>query len=165
MSCPFYAQYRDDVAFVMNYGVVEGTDGTYYFDEAGPHWGGMITNNPDGLTQSQARKRFTTNNAPYEDYNRVMGMRTEGQKETQQLIMASDAQGYISDSITMTEAEQETFSDIMGDVTTYVEEFTVNYVMGNTTQTFDEFRTQLKAMNIEEALSIKQAAVDRYNER
>ena len=160
------AQYADAAAFVMNYGVVEGQDGSYYIDDAGnPHWAGLITANPDGLTQSQARMRYTTNNAPYEDYNRVMGMWADTQKETQKLVMESDAAGYISDSITMTEAEQEEFSDIMSDVTTFVEEFTVNYVMGNATQSFDEFRDQLKSMNIERAVAIKQAAVDRYNQR
>ena len=117
------------------------------------------------LTQSQGRMRYTTNNAPYEDYNRVMGMWSDTQKVTQQRLMESDYSGYISDSITMTEAEQEEFSDIMGDVTTLVQEYTVNYVMGNTSQTFDEFRAQLKSMNIEQATALKQAAVDRYNER
>ena len=133
--------------------------------DGNPHWGGLITRNPDGLTQSQARQRYTTNNAPYEDYNRVMGMWTDTQKETQKRLMESDYSGYISDSITMTEAEQEEFSDIMGDITTYVQEFTVNYVMGNATQTFDEFRAQLQNMNVAQAIALKQAAVDRYNER
>ena len=72
--------------------------------------------------------RYTTSNAPYEDYNRVMGMWADTQKETQARLMESDYSGYISDSITMTEAEQEEFSDIMGDITTFVQEFTVNYV-------------------------------------
>ena len=109
--------------------------------------------------------RYTTNNAPYEDYNRVMGMWADTQKETQARLMESDYSGYISDSITMTEAEQEEFSDIMGDITTFVQEFTVNYVMGNTMQPFDEFRTQLQSMGIERAIAIKQVAVNRYNER
>ena len=160
------AQYGEEAAFVMNYGVTEGKeDGSYYFDDNGPHWGGLITNNPDGLTQGQARQRYTTNNAPYEDYNRVMGTWTDIQRETQARLMESDYSAYISDSITMTEAEQEEFSDIMGDITTFATEFTVNYVMGNASQSFDEFRAQLKAMNIDRAIELKQAAVDRYNAR
>ena len=160
------AQYGEEAAFVMNYGVTEGKeDGSYYFDDNGPHWGGLITNNPDGLTQGQARQRYTTNNAPYEDYNRVMGMWTDTQRETQARLMESDYSAYISDSITMTEAEQEEFSDIMGDITTFATEFTVNYVMGNASQSFDEFRAQLKSMNIDRAIELKQAAVDRYNAR
>ena len=160
------AQYGEEAAFVMNYGVTEGKeDGSYYFDDNGPHWGGLITNTPDGLTQGQARQRYTTNNAPYEDYNRVMGMWTDTQRETQARLMESDYSAYISDSITMTEAEQEEFSDIMGDITTFATEFTVNYVMGNASQSFDEFRAQLKPMNIDRAIELKQAAVDRYNAR
>ena len=53
----------------------------------------------------------------------------------------------------------------MADITTFAQEFTVNYVMGNAAQSFDEFRAQLKSMNIERATALKQAAVDRYNER
>ena len=53
----------------------------------------------------------------------------------------------------------------MGDITTFATEFTVNYVMGNASQSFDEFRAQLKSMNIDRAIELKQAAVDRYNAR
>ena len=160
-------QYGEKAAFVLNYGTIEGKeDGSYYYDEEGkPHWGGIITNNPDGLTQSQGRMKYTTNNAPYEDYNRVMGMWADVQKQTQARLMESDYSGYISDSITMTEAEQEEFSDIMGDITTYVQEYTCNYIMGNTTQAFDDFRAQLKSMGVDQAIALKQAAVDRYSQR
>ena len=95
----------------------------------------------------------------------MMGMWTDTQRETQARLMESDYSAYISDSITMTEAEQEEFSDIMGDITTYATEFTVNYVMGNASQSFDEFRAQLKSMNIDRAIELKQAAVDRFNAR
>ena len=37
--------------------------------------------------------------------------------------------------------------------------------MGNASQSFDEFRAQLKSMNIDRAIELKQAAVDRYNAR
>lgn len=94
-----------------------------------------------------------------------MGMWTDVQRDTQKRLMESDYSGYISDSITMTEAEQEEFSDIMGDITTFATEYTVNYIMGNTDQSFDDFRAQLKSMNVERAIALKQAAVDRYNER
>lgn len=159
------AQYSEEAAFVMNYGVVEGKDGSYYIDETGPHWGTLLTANPDGLTNSQAKKRYVTTNAPYEDYSRSEGSMTDIQREGVALMLETDANGVIPTCITMSEAEQEEFSDIMSDIITYEEEFAVKYVMGSTAQTFDEFRAQLKAMGIERAIELKQASVDRYNAR
>ncbi len=65
-------QFGEEASLVSNYGTREGesytieADGTY-------KWGTLITDNPEGLTQNQARTKYTTLNAPYEDYSRVMG--------------------------------------------------------------------------------------------
>lgn len=157
-------QYSDEASLVANFGTREGEsytiepDGTY-------KWGELITNNPDGLTQNQARTKFTTLNAPYEDYNRVMGSWTEDQLEAQKTWTASKDDGVIPTSVTMSEAEQDELSGIMSDITTFVAEYTVNTIMGQDTQDFDAFREQLKSMGIERAIELKQAGVDRYNER
>ena len=64
-------QFGEEASLVANYGTREGesytieADGTY-------KWGTLITDNPDGLTQNQARTKYTTLNATYEDYSRVM---------------------------------------------------------------------------------------------
>ena len=41
----------------------------------------------------------------------------------------------------------------------------MNTIMGQDTQDFDAFRKQLKSMGIERATELKQAGVDRYNQR
>lgn len=157
-------QYSDEASLVANFGNREGE--SYIIEDDGTYkWGELITNNPDGLTQNQARTKFTTLNAPYEDYNRVMGSWTEDQLEAQQIWTASKDDGVISTAVTMTEAEQDEYSSLMSDITTFVAEYTVNTIMGQSTSDFDAFREQLRSMGIERAIELKQAGVDRYNER
>ncbi len=156
-------QYTDEASFVGNYGMREGE--SYIMDGDTPKWGELITKNPDGLTQNQARTKYTTLNPPYEDYTRVMGAWTETQLDAQKLWASSKDDGVISSAITMTEDEQNEYSSIMSDITTFVAEYTVNAIMGSASQSFDDFRAQLSNMNIERAIELKQAAVTRYNER
>lgn len=157
-------QYTEEASFVGNYGTREGE--SYIIKDDGTYaWGELITKNPDGLTQNQARTKYTTLNPPYEDYTRVMGSWTETQLEAQQIWAACGDDGVISSSITMTEAEQNETADIMGDINTYVAEYTVNTIMGNSSVSFEDFRTQLRNMGIERAIELRQAAVTRYNER
>ncbi len=159
-------QYGEEASLVANFGIREGesyvieADGTY-------KWGELITNNPDGMTQNQARGMYTTMNAPYEDYSRVMGAWSDIQKEAQNIWCqeTSKDDGVIPVSVTMTADEQDEYSSIMSDITTYVAEYTVNTIMGQDTQDFASFREQLKDMGIERAIELKQAGVDRYNKR
>lgn len=158
-------QYGEEASFVSNYGNREGE--SYVIENGQPKWGELITANPDGMTQNQARGMYTTMNAPYEDYNRVMGAWNDIQKEAQNIWCqeTSKDDGVIPTAVTMTADEQDEYSSIMSDITTFVAEYTVNTIMGQDTQDFDAFRDQLKSMGIERAIELKQAGVDRYNQR
>ncbi len=157
-------QFGEEASLVANYGTREGesytieADGTY-------KWGTLITDNPDGLTQNQARTKYTTLNAPYEDYSRVMGAWSDIQLNAQKTWQSGKDDWAVPVAVTMSEAEQDEYSSIMSDITTYVAEYTVNTIMGQDTQDFDAFREQLKSMGIERATELKQAGVDRYNQR
>ena len=157
-------QYSEEASFVGNYGIREGE--SYILKDDGTYaWGELITKNPDGLTQNQARTKYTSLNAPFEDYTRVMGSWTQTQLDAQQIWAACGDDGVISSSITMTEDEQNESADIMSDISTYVAEYTVNTIMGNNSVSFDDFRAQLQNMGIERAIELKQEAVTLYNER
>ena len=96
-----------------------------------------------------------------------MGAWSDIQKEAQNIWCqeTSKDDGVIPVSVTMTADEQDEYSSIMSDITTYVAEYTVNTIMGQDTQDFASFREQLKDMGIERAIELKQAGVDRYNKR
>lgn len=159
-------QYTDEASLIANYGNREGE--SYIIQDDGTYkWGELITNNPDGMTQNQARGKYTTMNAPFEDYNRVMGAWSDTQKDAQKIWTQSTSldDGMYPEYATMTAEEQEEYAAIMGDITTFVAEYTVNSIMGQQTQGFDDFRNQLKNMGIERAIELKQASIDRYNAR
>ncbi len=62
--------------------------------------------------------------------------------------------------------ENEEFSSIMGDITTYVSEFTSQLLIGaKSFDEYDDFVAALKSMGIEDAIAIQQAAADRYSNR
>lgn len=68
--------------------------------------------------------------------------------------------------IVMTAEENDEFSDIMADVKTYVSECTLKFIRNEMSlDEWDSFKDNIKKMNIDKALEIQQAAVDRFNNR
>ncbi len=67
---------------------------------------------------------------------------------------------------TMTASESEDYASIMADITTYVTECTGKLFIG--AMSFDEWDSyvaNIESMGIEDAIELKQAALDRYNNR
>ncbi len=70
------------------------------------------------------------------------------------------------DSIAHTPDEADELADIMVDVETYIEEATLAFITGQRPLSeFDAYVSDIMAMGIEDAVAIKQAALDRYNAR
>ena len=68
--------------------------------------------------------------------------------------------------ITLTAEESQRQASIMSEINTYVDEMTTKFIMGEESlDKFEEFVEQVNKMNIDEALQIQQAALDRYNAR
>lgn len=69
--------------------------------------------------------------------------------------------------LSLTAEESNTYTNIMADVQTYVQEYTLNVMLGNVKldATYDDFVATLKGMNIDAAVASQQAALTRYNER
>lgn len=156
--------YGETGSFITNYGAREGesyvqqADGTY-------RWGELITKNPDGMTQNEARTRYTTLNAPYEDYTRVSTAWTPVQAQAQQVWTASKDDWCIPTAVIMLADENKQFASIMADIETYVSEFTIKYIMGVSTVDYDAYLAQVNSMGIDAAIALKQAALDRFNAR
>ena len=69
--------------------------------------------------------------------------------------------------ITLTSSEGAEYASIMTQVKTYQDAAVVNFIMGNKSieDEFDAYIGDLKKLNIDRAVEIKQAALDRYNAR
>jgi len=72
----------------------------------------------------------------------------------------------ISTSVSMTSQESADFGNIMGDVQTLIDENLVKIITGQLElSAWDNVVAQIKNMNIDKAISLKQAACDRYMNR
>lgn len=75
----------------------------------------------------------------------------------------NDHYDYKVPHLLMTTEENSEFSEIMTEIETYVNEYFNRTIIGKSSiDEFDKFVEQLKAMGIERALQIRQAAYDRY---
>ena len=64
----------------------------------------------------------------------------------------------------MTDEEETRYAEIMPDILTYISENFLAFIMNERDlSTFDDFVSEIRNMGVEEAISIKQAALDRYN--
>ena len=69
--------------------------------------------------------------------------------------------------VTMTSEEGASYSAIMGDINTYVQESTVKFITGalDVDAEWDAYVSQVESMGLEEATGYQQAALERYNNR
>ena len=66
-------------------------------------------------------------------------------------------------NITMTSDEANRYATIMGDVNTYVGEMTTKFILGSEDLSgWDAYVESVKGMGIDEAISLQQAALDRF---
>ena len=78
----------------------------------------------------------------------------------------SDAWKYKMPNMTYTPEEQKRLNDILTPIYTYREETVAKLISGKLELSYlDEYFQKMKEMGIEEAISIKQSAYDRYMER
>lgn len=77
-----------------------------------------------------------------------------------------DASWLMPDGISFTSEESRELSTIMTDVETFVEERTATFITGQTPLSeFQSYVDHIKSLNIDRAVEIYQAALDRYNQR
>jgi putative aldouronate transport system substrate-binding protein len=79
---------------------------------------------------------------------------------------SQDSSWLMPENISHTAEEDRELSSIMADINTLRDEMTLKFIMGQEPlDKFDDFVETIKGMNIDRAIEIKQAALDRYNNR
>lgn len=80
---------------------------------------------------------------------------------------ASTDGSYVMPPVSMTSEEGSSYSAIMGDITTYVQECTVKFITGamDAEKDWESFVSQIQSMGIDQAAEYQQAALDRYFKR
>ncbi|RAV20873.1 extracellular solute-binding protein [Paenibacillus contaminans] len=148
-----------------------GTENVSYKLENGyPKLTELMTNNPDKLTLAQAVTKYThgTFSGPYvydkrlaEQYSIVM----PEQKQASAVWTKAD-HAKLLPLISQTAEESGKLSSLMNDINTYYQEMFNKFVMGlEPLSSFDKYVETINKMGVDEAIKLKQAALDRYNKR
>jgi putative aldouronate transport system substrate-binding protein len=156
--------YTEEGSLLINYGI-EGT--TYTMVDGAPRFTDFILKNEDGNDGPTMWTANTWEGCPgLRDYSRGY------QNADPKLLSACDVWNSSGSDysmpmgLTLTSDEADEYSKIMADIQTYVDTNTPKFIIG--TKSLDEYSSfvdELKSMKIERALEIKQAALDRYNNR
>lgn len=158
--------YGEEGSLLFNFGV-EGE--SYEMIDGYPTYTDNMYNHPDGLPLGQALSQYvrSTHGGPFvqdlryfEQYMELpeqLAAVEEWSKPTNEMKMPL---------VTPTAEESRKYSSIMSDLNVYREEMTIKFIMGSESlDKFDEYVDTLKAMGIEEAITIQKSALDRYNSR
>jgi putative aldouronate transport system substrate-binding protein len=148
-----------------------GTEGVSYKMENGyPKYTDVIMKNPDKLSISQALGKYARSS-----YSGVFVQRKEYIEQFYELNQQKDALNTWSNTnmakhmvpnITPSQAEADELSKIDNDIDTYISEMRTKFIMGTEPlSNYDKYLEQLKKMNIEKAIKIRQDALERYNKR
>jgi putative aldouronate transport system substrate-binding protein len=158
--------FSPDGILLSNYGIKDktytiGSDGKPMFTE-------FMYKNPDGLNLYEAIQKYAkTGGAMEYHWERELVGQTQDCLDAQKLWGKNNDGSYVIPSaVALTSDEGSECSQIMGDIDTYVSEMNVKFILGQEPLSkYDNFVNTIKSMNIDQAIKLKQAALDRYNNR
>ncbi|WP_337101128.1 ABC transporter substrate-binding protein [Paenibacillus sp. YIM B09110] len=158
--------YSEQGSMLYNFGV-EGE--SYEMVDGAPKYKEIITKNPEGLAFKQAQARYMRSHFGGPFIQDVSGF-LQQMKFPQQLeaieIWGKAENKIQMPPITLTAEESSKLGSIMNDINTYSEEMLVKFIMGvEPLENLKNYADTLRSFGIEEAISIQQAALDRYNNR
>lgn len=90
----------------------------------------------------------------------------ETQREAIEIWNKTDSEKYSLPPITPNSEESSEYATIMNDINTLVDEMTIKIILG--TDPVDEFESyvaKMKQLNLDRAIEIQMAALERYNNR
>lgn len=154
--------YSKDGFMLFNYGI---ENVSYKMVDGKPQFTDLLLKNPEGLPYDTVNWKYKVHVGPYlRDYKAAPEL-TKESADAQKLWNQAGVDGVLPPT-SMSPAESESFSSVMSEINTYVDSMTLKFIIGTEPLSkFDSFVSQIKKMNIEEAIKIQQVALDRYNKR
>jgi putative aldouronate transport system substrate-binding protein len=158
--------YSPEGELLAGYGI---GDQTYKLDADGkPQFTEIMYKNPDGLSLSQAMIKYVkwpSGAMPYH-WERELAGQPQDNLDCYDIWLKNNDGAYFLPPTTLTSDEGAEYSQIMGDINTFISEMNVKFIMGDEPFTnYDAFVARIKEMNIDRAIALQQAALDRYNAR
>lgn len=149
--------------------VVWGTEGeTFEVIDGKKNYTKFMSENPNDLPFSYARRQLLLHDlTPIWDWDeQTIFYDNENQHQAWDLWMEADFDYMLPDSLILSVDESEAYTKIMSEVNTYFDEMVTKFIMGiEPMDKYEEFVATIEKMGIDEAISYKQAAYDRYLER
>ena len=161
--------YSEEGHMLYNFGI-EGI--SYNMVDGEPVYTEEITNNPDGLTMAQAMLKYfrASNVGPFiqdQKYIEQYYSKPQQQEALNAWMERIDIeQPMVYPKAILTSEENDEYSTIMTEVTSMVNEKTTQFIIGTLPmEEYDSFISDLKALNVDKAIALRQAALERYNQR
>ena len=159
--------YSEEGHILYNFGE-EGT--SYELRNEEPNYTGLLLDNPDGISVTHAMGGYirANYNGPFvQDEAYVEQYYTlDNQKDAVKIWAETNMEKHIIPPITPTAEESQEQSQIMYDINTYRDEYTIKFIFG--TIDFSEWDTYVDAiykMGLDRVLEIQNDALDRYYAR
>ncbi len=156
--------YSKDGFKLANYGI-EGK--TYTEKDDKYQYTDLVMHNPENVPANIAFAKYAYSHGAFlRDWTRENPLFPEDAIAACDVWDQSADADYMLPPTKLTAEEGEEYSEIMGDINTYVGEKRLNFIMGEEPlDHFDDYVREIKDMNIEKAIKLQQAALDRYNKR
>lgn len=156
--------YSEEGYMLNNFGI-EGE--SYEMKDGYPTFTKLITDNPDGMAMAQILTTYarSTFEGPFVQDERYIEQyyQLPRQKEALEVWSQNDYGKHAVPQITLTKEESSEFAGIMTEVNTFAAESITNFMLGKAPiSEYDTFVNTLHDMNIDKAISIYQAAYDRF---
>ncbi len=159
--------YSRDGHMILNWGI-EGV--SYELDANGvPHVTDLMRNHPNGYSIDVALCLYTMG-ASSEAYCQDPNIRTtrfwNTPTQEEATTLWADVTSIMLPALSYSNEESEELTSIMSEINTYRDEMFLKFVLGTEPiENFDKYIAQMKSMGMDRALEIRQAALDRYNDR
>ena len=161
--------FTEEVSMLSMYGV-EGV--SYELDEDGnPQFTDLMLNNPDGMTLDTAKALYTLSPADNVSYNYIntdLATYSAEQVKALELINSGKMDGacVYPTGTSLTAEEDEIYSALIADLSTYMAEHVLKFVTGEENMAdYPAFVETLYEMGMQDAIDMKQTAYDRYLSR
>lgn len=156
--------YSEEGQLCYNFGI-EGE--SYEMVDGKPVYTDLIMNNPDGLSSAQALAIYTRASTSgvgvqSEDYIDQYYAQ-DNQKKALELSMKTDMGEHMFPPTSVSEENQDRYTEIMSQVKTLSDEMEASFICGTTPMSdWDSYQQKLKDAGIEEAIQMMQEAYDTY---
>ena len=156
--------YSEEGMICYNFGI-EGV--SYEMVDGKPVYTDVIMNNPDGMSVAQALAAYTRTSTSgvgvqMEDYIEQYYAQ-DIQKTALELSMKTDMGEHMFPPCSVSEENQDRYTEIMSQVKTLSDEMEASFICGTTSMDeWDSYQQKLKDAGIEEAIAMMQQAYDNY---